>query len=803
MPLSRIGVSLFLTIYFVYFATLSLAQNDLTTFVNPFTGTQDMGHTFPGATVPFGMVQLSPDTDTVMFFHNGEYNKDVYRYCAGYQYDDSTIVGFSHTHFNGTGHSDLGDFLIIPFTGEPKLNPGTSTEPDNGYRSRYNKTTETASPGYYSVELEDYKVKAELTATPHVGIHQYTFQPGARRKILLDLFHGIYNYDGKVIWSSIRLENDTLITGYRQTQGWARDRKLFFAMSFSEKIMDYRLVNQEPEAYNGFWRKFDKIERFPECSGKKLKAWFQFKPAAKPIHLSPKELRTGVEPPPRIGPPLKVKMAISAVSIEGAIKNLQQEAPHWNFKQYKADAKEKWNNELKKITIDAPDKVKANFYTAMYHAFMSPVVYEDVDGQYRGLDQRIRQSKGFTKYTIFSLWDTFRALHPLLNILQPERSSDMINSMLAHQQQSVHGMLPIWSHYSNENWCMTGYHAASVIADAIVKGIPGIDIDTAVHAMKRTAWYPKYDQNQIYRIRGYVPFDDGPYSVTKTLEYSYDDWAIFQVAQMANEKNLARALRVRAENYKNVFDQESGLMRPKMHDKTWVKKFDPLATHGMGFIEGNAYTYTLFVPHDIMGLAFLMGGDEALANHLDTLFTMPLPEEKYAHTEDIESIGIIGNYIHGNEPGHHVPYLYNYVGQPWKTERIVRRINEEMYSATPDGLCGNDDCGQMSAWYIFSALGFYPVTPGTNQYVLGSPSIKKATLKLDNGNTLTIQTENQSAKNIYVQSVQFNGKPWRKLYITHEMIMQGGTLTFEMGPEPNKERSLQFSDRPYSMSGVH
>ncbi|HKK60715.1 MAG TPA: GH92 family glycosyl hydrolase [Salinivirga sp.] len=791
-------------LYLLFIAVANcFAQNDPTQYVNPFTGTQDMGHTFPGATVPFGMVQLSPDTDTIMFYQNGEYNKDVYRYCAGYQYEDSTIVGFSHTHFNGTGHSDLGDFLIMPFKGEPKFNPGTSQKPDKGYRSRYRKTTEAGTPGYYTVELDDYKVKAELTATTHVGIHQYTFEPRAKRKILLDLFHGIYNYDGKIVWSSIRLENDTLITGYRQTQGWARDRKLYFAMSFSEKIMDYRLVNQETEAYKGFWRKFDKIERLPECSGKKLKAWFQFKPAIKPIHLSPKDLRTGKEPPPRIGPPLKVKVAISAVSTKGAIKNLQEEAPHWNFEAYKEEAREKWNQELKKISITATEKVKSNFYTAMYHAFMSPVVYEDVDGQYRGLDQRIHQSEGFTNYTIFSLWDTFRALHPLLTIMQPQRTSDMVNSMLAHQQQSVHDMLPIWSHYSNENWCMTGYHAASVISDAIVKNIPGIDIDTALHAMKRTAWYPKYNQNQIYRIRGYVPYDDGPYSVTKTLEYSYDDWAIFQVAQLAKQEKLARALRVRADNYKNMFDQETGLMRPKMHDKTWVKDFDPLATHGMGFIEGNAYTYSLFVPHDIMGLAFLKGGNEALANHLDTLFTMPLPEEKYADTEDITSAGIIGNYIHGNEPGHHVPYMYNYVGRPWKTEHIVRRINKEMYRATPDGLCGNDDCGQMSAWYIFSALGFYPVTPGTNQYVLGSPNIEKAKINLKNGKTFEIEVKNQSPANIYVQKVLLNGKEWPKLFITHQMIIEGGKLTFFMSDRPNKNRGQQYGDRPYSLSAMH
>ncbi|MFO7863221.1 MAG: glycoside hydrolase family 92 protein, partial [Salinivirgaceae bacterium] len=428
---------------------------------------------------------------------------------------------------------------------------------------------------------------------------------------------------------------------------------------------------------------------------------------------------------------------------------------------------------------------------------------QDVDGKYRGIDQSIHQAEGFTNYTIFSLWDTFRALHPLFTILQPERTSDMVNSMLAHQEQSPYGILPIWSHYSNENWCMTGYHATSVIADALVKGIRGIDTAKALHAMKRTAWYPYYGQNQIYRIRGYVPFDDGPYSVTKSLEYSYNDWAILQVAKMTKNNKLARALRVRAENYRNVFDPETNLMRPKMHDQTWRKSFDPLSTHGQGFIEGNAYTYTCFVPHDIQGLSHLLGGMQNLSALLDTVFTLPLPTESYSESEDIESVGIIGNYIHGNEPGHHIPYMYAYTGEPWKSQAKIRQIMREMYHPTPDGLCGNDDCGQMSAWYIFSAMGFYPVTPGTNQYVLGSPNIKKASIHFRDNKKFTIEVKNQSQENIYVQRVLYNDKEWHQLYITHDMLTHGGRIVFEMGNKVNSKRGVTPSGRPYSLSNEH
>lgn len=789
----------------LFFSILStpflLAQNDYTQYVKPFTGTQDMGHTFPGATVPFGMVQLSPDTDTIMFYDNDQYNGEVYRYCAGYQHADSTIVGFSHTHFNGTGHSDLGDFLIMPFTGSIKLNPGTAKNPEKGYRSRYKHKNEKAQPGYYSVLLDDHNILAELTATERVGIHQYTFNPNDTPKIILDLFHGIYNYDGKVIWSSIRVENDTLVTGYRQTQGWARNRKLFFAISFSEKIKDFDLINEKPEKYNGFWRKFDNAERTNEISGKKLKAWFKFAPLLKstPNNNNQESKNRKFEQTH----PLKIKFALSAVSSVSAIKNLQHETPHWNFDQYKLDAQKAWNNELSKIEIKAAKTTMENFYTSLYHAFMHPVVYQDVDGKYRGVDQNIHEANGFTNYTIFSLWDTFRALHPLFTIIQPKRVSDMVNSMLVHQEQSAYGLLPIWSHYSNDNWCMTGFHATSVIADAITKSIENIDIEKALKAMETTLNNTQYDNNSYYQTNGYMPHDKSPNAASKTLEICYNDWTAYYVANQTRNDKLARSFRTRADNYKNIFDSKTGFMRSKNQDGTWHEPFDALATHGQGYIEGNAYTYTLFAPHDIMGLSFLMGGDHILANYLDTVFTKKLPPENYAHSEDIESAGIIGNYIHGNEPGHHIPYMYNYVGQPWKTQEIVRKINSEMYHATPNGLCGNDDCGQMSAWYIMSAMGFYPVTPGTNQYVLGSPCVEKANINLSNGNKFTIEVKNQSAKNIYVKQVKLNGKIWHKLYITHEMIIEGGNLTFEMDNKPNMERGIMPSDKPYSLSGEH
>jgi len=747
----------------------SFSQDDIDNYiqhVNPFIGTQKMGHTYPGATVPFGMVQLSPDTDTIPYEDNGEYNRKVYEYCAGYQYDDPTIVGFSHTHFSGTGHSDLGDILIMPTTGELHVNPGTEAEPGKGYRSRYSHDREHAEPNYYSVDLLDYDITAELTTSTRVGFHKYTFPSNEEAHIILDMIHGIYNYEAKNVWTFIRVENDTLLTGYRQTSGWARTRTVYFAISFSKAFKSYGHHKKDNHVYKGFYKKFNETENFPEMAGRQLRAYFDF------------DLEQGEE--------LKIKVALSPVSTEGAINNMISEVPHWDFERVKSEGQELWNMELSKIkaeTISPEDKTV--FYTALYHTFLSPVTYMDVDRRYRGIDQNIHRADSFTNYTIFSLWDTYRALHPLFNIIQPSRSADMVESMLAHFDQSVHPMLPVWSHYANENWCMIGYHSVSVIADAAVKGVWTGDFDRALEACVQTASYGKYDGLEYYMGMGYVPEDKNSYSVSKTLEYAYDDWCIGQLAGRAGSRELEEVFAERASSYINVFNPSSGFMHPRLSDGSFREEFDPLDTYGQGFIEGNAWNYGLYVPHAIPGMIEMMGGKSAFANMLDSLFEMELGDEHIEKNEDITRDGIIGMYVHGNEPGHHIPYLYNWTDRPWKTQERVRMIMDRMYTDETNGLCGNDDCGQMSAWYIFSALGFYPVCPGSDRYELGSPLVKEAELVLENGKTFSVKAVNQSDRNIYVDRVLLNGRELGRLYLTHSEILSGGELVFYMKSRPS------------------
>jgi len=739
---------------------------DLAQFVDPMIGTAKMGHTYPGATVPFGSIQLSPDTDTIPYAVDGKYNPDVYKYCAGYQYDDETIVGFSHTHFSGTGHSDLGDFLVMPTTGELKLNPGTATNPDSGYRSRFSHARETAEPGYYSVMLDDYKIKAEMTATTRVGMHQYTFPEAGRSNIILDLVAGIYNYDDKNVWTFVRVENDTLVTGYRQTNGWARTRKVYFAMSFSKPIANYGREQYDEQVYRGFWRKFDQSKNFPEIAGEKIRMYFGFDTAK--------------------NEKIKIKLAISPVSTEGAVENMKQEIPHWDFEKVKEDARQLWNRELNKVIVESknPDD-KVNFYTAMYHAFLGPTVYMDTDGKYRGIDLNIHQAGDFVNYTSFSLWDTYRALHPLFNVLQQKRNVGMVKSMMAHYDKSVHSMLPVWSHYANENWCMIGYHSVSVIADAIVKGNADFDMEHALEAMVQTAKTGYYDGLQYYMDMGYVPEDKNGASVSKTLEYAYDDWAIAQAAQKLGRTDIYDEFMKRSENYKNVYDAASGFMRPRLNDGSFKKEFDALDTHGQGFIEGNAWNYSLYVPHDPASMIKLMGGKERFAQRLDSLFSMELPDKYFENTEDISREGIIGNYVHGNEPSHHVAYLYNWTDTPWKSQDKIRMILKDQYQTGPDGLGGNDDFGQMSAWYIFSSFGFYPVAPGSTEYALGSPALDEATINLENGKTFTIIAEDQSDTNVFVEKVELNGKALTRPFIDHSDLLKGGELRFYMSNKPN------------------
>ncbi|MCJ7820390.1 MAG: GH92 family glycosyl hydrolase, partial [Bacteroidales bacterium] len=599
-------------------------------------------------------------------------------------------------------------------------------------------------------------------ATVRTGMHRYTFNKGGNAHIILDMMHGIYNYDSKNVWTFIRVENDTLVTGYRQTNGWARTRTVYFAIAFSKPIESYGFVNFAPaQVYRGFWRRFDQRTNFPETAGTKIRGHFDFD--TKP------------------GEQIVVRVALSPVSTEGAVENMMAEAPHSDFAAVRAAAEQLWEKELQRVEVQMMNRDQmVNFYTAMYHAFLSPTMYMDTDSRYKGLDQNIHSAEGFDNYTTFSLWDTYRALHPLFTVLQQKRTASMINSMLAHYDQSVHRMLPVWSHYANENWCMIGYHAVPVIADAIIKGIPGFDRKRALDACIVTARNGWYDGLDDYIKTGYVPDESTGSSVSVTLEYAYDDWTIAQAAKKTGTAEQYDEFLKRSKSYLNVWDASTGYMRPRSANGNFRKEFDVLSTHGQGFIEGNAWNYSLYVPHDPEELIALMGGRKRFVQHLDSLFTMDLPDSYFAETEDITRDGIIGNYVHGNEPSHHVPYLFNYGGAPQKTQYWVRHIMNVMYRPLPDGLGGNDDCGQMSAWYIFSALGFYPVAPGSDRYDLGSPLVKEAVITLENGKKFIIKSVNQGDKNVYVKKTELNGQTLDRLWITHDEIMNGGTLVFYM-----------------------
>ena len=741
-------------------------KKNLVQYVKPIIGTQRMGHVYPGATSPFGMVQLSPDTDTIPYAVNGKYNPDVYKYCAGYQYDDKTIVGFSHTHFSGTGHSDLGDFQIMPTVGKLQLNPGTADKPLSGFRSSFSHKNEVAEAGYYKVKLDDNNILAELTATTRVGMHQYTFPKTNDAHIILDLMAGIYNYEDKNVWTFVRVVNDTLVTGYKQTNGWGRTRTVYFAMSFSKPFKGYGQKNFDTkQIYRGFWRKFNQEQNFPEIAGKKIRMYFDF----------------DTEENEKV----KIKFALSPVSQKNAIENMQNEIPDWDFEKVKLQTQENWNNELNKIVIDASNDNKINFYTAMYHAFISPTTYMDTNGEYKGLDQEVHKAAGFTNYTTFSLWDTYRALHPLFNLVQTNRNSDMVQSMIEHYNQSTLKMLPIWSHYANDNWCMSGYHSVSVIADAIIKGSYKGDANKALDACVATARKRSYENIGDYIDKGYIAAEKTDISVSNTLEYSYDDWTIAQLAEKLNRQDIYNEFIKRADNWKNNYDASVGFMRPKLADGTFKKEFDALSTHGQGFIEGNSWNYSFFVPHNPTALIDTMGGKSIFTKKLDNLFTMHLPDSFFAETEDITRDGIIGGYVHGNEPAHHVAYLYNWTDQPWKTQAQVRNIMKMQYKPTPDGLGGNDDCGQMSAWYIFSSMGFYPVAPGSSEYSIGSPLVNNAKINLENGKTFEIEVKNQSDKNVFVKNITLNGKPVNNYSIDHSEIVKGGKMIFMMSNKHN------------------
>lgn len=754
-------------------------QRTRSSYVNPMIGTAGMGHTFPGACSPFGIVQLSPETDTIPQNVDGKYQTEVYSYCAGYQYDDPTIVGFSHTHLSGTGHSDLGDILIMPQTGKLQLNPGTAKDPDSGYRSRYSHETEKASVGYYEVTLADNNVRAQFTTTPRVGVHKYTFPDVSEARLIIDLMHGIYNYDGKVLWSTLRVENDTLLTGYRITNGWSRANYTYFAISLSKPIKTYGYRDMKQLKYRGFWRKFDIYNNFPEIAGQGVVTYFNFDNTDRK--------------------PITVKVALSAVSTEGALKNLKAEAEGLTFEQARAKNEALWEKELACIDVEGSEDQKAMIYTSLYHTLINPSIYMDVDRKYRGVDGNIHEAKDFDNYTIFSVWDTYRAEHPFLQLVKPEHNLNMVKSMIAHQQQNRLHMLPVWSLMGNEGWCMTGYHAVTVVADALVKGA-ALNADEALRAMDETAncsYFPSVDK---YKELGYAPYDKDKTAASNTLEYSYDDWAIYAAALKMGRKDIADKYAKRALFYRNTFDKKIGFASPRYANGEFKKDLDPYQTYDEGFIEGNSWNFSFQAPQDVYGLMKLYGGDKAFQKRIDELFQMHLPEKYYVDNEDITEEGLVGGYVHGNEPSHHIPYLYAWTSAPWKSQERLRTIMDQMYKNNIRGLSGNDDCGQMSAWYLFSAMGFYPVCPGSDQYVIGAPFLPYMQINLPNGKTVTIKAPGVSDHNRYIRNVRVNGRPYTKLYFTHDQLVNGATIEFDMTSKPNKSRGLKATDKPYSMT---
>ncbi len=764
-----------LAAFIVCFASAAVADPDSAfRSVDPFIGTQGTGHLFPGAVVPFGMVQLSPDTQTRHF-------KGSYPWAGGYQYGDPTILGFSHTHFSGAGHSDLGDVLVTPISGEVRLEPGDAARPLSGYRSRFSHSTEHAEPGYYAVTLADYDVRAELTATARVGLHRYSFPMGKPAHVLVDLRSSIYDYPGKVLWSRLRVRPDGTITGFRETRGWARGRQLYFAMRFSRAPTSNAIHNSEPKpeydpAFIPWHGRSDVVAR----EGRGLVAVFDF----------------GLLDSPE----LLAKVAISPVSEENAVHNLETEAPAWDFDAKRAAAAAAWRQALAVIDIEATEPVRKMLYTSLYHSLMAPSLFMDVDGRYRGPDHEVHRANGFTFHSTFSLWDTYRALHPLLTLIRPEsQNSDFIRSLLASWRQSPDGLLPVWQFHGQETWTMIGYHAVPVIADAWLKGIRGYSAEEAFAAVLASATNPRYAGLDQYMKIGWVPADKEREGASKTLEYAYDDWTIARMASAMGRKDDAARFDERAGYWRNVFDRKTGFVRARNADGKFREPFDPtLAGYGSDYTEGNAWQYSWYMPQDIAGLIQSMGGNRRFVDKLDALFDAKVDPASFAHVEDIS--GLIGQYAHGNEPSHHIAYLYAYAGQPWRTQERLQQIVASQYHPLPEGLSGNDDLGQMSAWLIFTSLGFYPVTPASGEYVIGRPFVARAVLHLPNGKEFSIVADGLSDTNNYVGSIRLNGKTLSRAFIRHDEIAAGGELRFVMQATPNKTLATGVSARPYSMS---
>jgi predicted alpha-1,2-mannosidase len=737
------------------------SESHLSDYIRPFVGTQGEGNTYPGPSAPFGMIQMSPDTD-----------RDLWDTASGYEYSDTSIMGFSLTHLTGTGIPDLGDFLFIPQVGNPKLVAGTKENPDLGYRARYSHEQEEASAGYYRVKLLDNNVTVELTAGERTGMMRFTFPQTKQASIMTDLQHFLSGNRFKLIWSHVRVEDQATVTGFHLVNGWARERYLYFAARYSRPFDHYRIMSNGEEVKYGSFRTY-RFRSRNEAAGTNIQFVAEYQ-------TQPDE-------------PILVKVAVSAISAANALQNLDSEIPKddWDFEKVRRKTKDRWDQELGRIEIEGTSRDKETFYTSMYHAFLAPNLYEDVTGEYRGLDSNIHRATGFQNYAVFSTWDTFRATHPLFALIQAPRDADMINSLLAHYDQSVDHLLPIWSLQGNETWCMIGYHSVPIIVDGYLKGVKGFDPERAYRAIKTTAMNPDYDSVATYARLGWVPCDQENESVSKTLEYAFDDYCIAQMAQNLGHKDDDPYFRKRSESYRNVFDASTSQVRGKDAQGHWRTPFDP---HGYGegaqadFTEATASQYTFYNPQDVPAMIALMGGREKFIARLDALFAYQEPLKAKA-AEDIQ--GRIGEYWHGNEPSHHIIYLYSYAGQSWKTAQRLHEVMTTQYGNQPNSLSGNDDCGQMSAWYIFSALGFYPVCPASDYYVIGSPALSRAVIHLSNGKKFTVEARNLSEQNIYVQTVNLNGKNWTSPFLPWRELKRGGTIIFSMGPQPNQQWGTQ------------
>ena len=751
MRFSPANLLVFVIIYLLAGCASEKEGKKFTGYVNPLIGTGGHGHTFPGATMPFGMVQLSPDT-----------RLEGWDGCSGYHNSDSIIYGFSHTHLSGTGVADYCDILLMPTVGEIQFDNGYNKGVSNGYASRFQKETEKASPGFYAVYLEDYNIDVQLTATERAGFHKYTFNKGDKANVIIDLTHRdkLLNFDLSIV-------NNNEIEGFRISESWAREQRVYFVAMFSKPFSGNELMGEVLPLDN----REHKRARMQKAA-----------------------LSFDVEE----GETILVKVGISPVSIENARRNLEAEISHWSFEKVRTNADSTWERALCKIEAEGgTEEQKTIFYTALYHSMIAPNLFTDVNNEYRGMDGKIHKTDNTRVYTVFSLWDTFRATHPLYTIIEQKRTSEFIQTFLKQYEQG--GRLPVWELAGNETECMIGYHSVPVIADAFSKGIRDFDVEKALKAMTSGAELNHFGL-KYYRKNGCIMAGEEAESVSKTLEYAYDDWCIALIAKATGNENVYSDYLQRAQYYKNLFNPKTGFFHGRMHGG-WFSPFDP-AEVNFNYTEANAWQYSLFVPQDITGLIKLMGGAENFEQHLDNLFVAN-SQTTGRHQSDIT--GLIGQYAHGNEPSHHMAYLYSYIGKPWKTQQRVRQIMDEMYSARPDGLSGNEDCGQMSAWYVLSAMGFYSVTPGLPYYAIGTPIFDKVTINLEHrdkgmadGKKFTVEAKNISDENIYIQSATLNGEVYTKSFLLHEDMMKGGELLFEMGPSPNESWGNLESDRPKS-----